>query len=168
MSPKSNRRMRRRTGCTGICPPRTHSLQRMRTSWRHASATGLRQSNRWFLRHCLAQRGHPSEAIAANTASLERGAPFDTSTADNRKLRLSYSGLHLLVAARSWCADDPLARQGTPQVCRDPAVRRLWPHASEAHHIRFAQPRALGRKVSDEYMVPVCRLHHRELHRLRR
>jgi hypothetical protein len=36
---------------------------------------------------------------------------------------------------------------------------------SEAHHIRFAQPRALGRKVSDEYMVPVCRLHHRELHR---
>ena len=36
---------------------------------------------------------------------------------------------------------------------------------SEAHHIRFAQPRALGRKVSDEYTVPLCRLHHRELHR---
>jgi hypothetical protein len=36
---------------------------------------------------------------------------------------------------------------------------------TEAHHIRFAQPRALGRKVSDEYTVPVCRLHHRELHR---
>jgi hypothetical protein len=36
---------------------------------------------------------------------------------------------------------------------------------SEAHHIRFAQPRAIGRKVSDEYTVPVCRLHHRELHR---
>jgi hypothetical protein len=36
---------------------------------------------------------------------------------------------------------------------------------SEAHHIRFAQPRALGCKVSDEYTVPVCRLHHRELHR---
>jgi hypothetical protein len=36
---------------------------------------------------------------------------------------------------------------------------------SEAHHLRFAQPRALGRKVSDEYTVPVCRLHHRELHR---
>ena len=35
---------------------------------------------------------------------------------------------------------------------------------SEAHHIRFAQPRAVGRKVSDEYTVPVCRLHHRELH----
>jgi hypothetical protein len=36
---------------------------------------------------------------------------------------------------------------------------------SEAHHLRFAQPRALGRKVSDEYTIPVCRLHHNELHR---
>ena len=36
---------------------------------------------------------------------------------------------------------------------------------SEAHHIHFAQPRALGRKASDEYTVPVCRLHHREFHR---
>ncbi len=35
---------------------------------------------------------------------------------------------------------------------------------TEAHHIRFAQPRALGRKVSDEFAVPVCRLHHRDLH----
>jgi hypothetical protein len=35
---------------------------------------------------------------------------------------------------------------------------------SEAHHIRCAQPRAIGRKVSDEYTVPVCRLHHRDLH----
>jgi hypothetical protein len=35
---------------------------------------------------------------------------------------------------------------------------------TEAHHIRFAQPLALGRKVSDEYTVPVCRLHHRDLH----
>jgi hypothetical protein len=36
----------------------------------------------------------------------------------------------------------------------------------EAHHIRFAQPSALGRRVSDEYTVPLCRLHHRELHRI--
>ena len=34
----------------------------------------------------------------------------------------------------------------------------------EAHHIRYAQPRALGRRVSDEFTVPLCRLHHRELH----
>ena len=37
---------------------------------------------------------------------------------------------------------------------------------SDAHHLRFAQPRALGRKVSDEYAVPLCRAHHREVHRM--
>jgi hypothetical protein len=36
---------------------------------------------------------------------------------------------------------------------------------TDPHHLRFAQPRALGRKVSDEFTVPVCRLHHREIHR---
>jgi hypothetical protein len=35
---------------------------------------------------------------------------------------------------------------------------------SQAHHLRFAQPRALGRKVSDEWAVPLCNLHHRALH----
>ena len=35
----------------------------------------------------------------------------------------------------------------------------------EAHHLRYAQPRALGRRVSDEFTVPLCRVHHRELHR---
>lgn len=35
---------------------------------------------------------------------------------------------------------------------------------SDAHHLRFAQPRALGMKVSDEYTVPLCREHHRQLH----
>jgi hypothetical protein len=36
---------------------------------------------------------------------------------------------------------------------------------ADAHHLRFAQHRALGRKVSDEFTVPLCRGHHREVHR---
>jgi hypothetical protein len=36
---------------------------------------------------------------------------------------------------------------------------------SDPHHLRFAQRRALGRKVSDEYAIPLCRSHHRALHR---
>ena len=36
---------------------------------------------------------------------------------------------------------------------------------SDPHHLTFTQPRALGRRVSDEFTVPICRLHHRELHR---
>jgi ERF superfamily len=35
---------------------------------------------------------------------------------------------------------------------------------SDAHHIRFMQPRALGRKVSDEFVAPLCRTHHRAVH----
>lgn len=42
-------------------------------------------------------------------------------------------------------------------VCRPPPC--------DAHHLKFAQPRALGRKVSDEFTVPLCRAHHHELHR---
>jgi hypothetical protein len=34
----------------------------------------------------------------------------------------------------------------------------------QAHHLRIAQPRALGRKVSDEFTVPLCPTHHHELH----
>jgi hypothetical protein len=35
----------------------------------------------------------------------------------------------------------------------------------DPHHLRFAQPRGFGLKVSDEFTVPLCRAHHRELHR---
>jgi hypothetical protein len=37
---------------------------------------------------------------------------------------------------------------------------------SDPHHLQFAQPRALGLKVSDEFTVPLCRNHHRQLHQL--
>jgi len=37
---------------------------------------------------------------------------------------------------------------------------------SDPHHLGFAQPRALGRKVSDEFVVPLCRTHHRAVHRV--
>ena len=36
----------------------------------------------------------------------------------------------------------------------------------DAHHLRFAQSRVLGRKVGDEFTVPLCRGHHREVHRV--
>jgi hypothetical protein len=38
---------------------------------------------------------------------------------------------------------------------------------SDPHHVGFTQPRALGRKVSDEFAVPLCRGHHRAVHRSR-
>jgi hypothetical protein len=36
---------------------------------------------------------------------------------------------------------------------------------SDPHHLRFMQPRAMGRRVSDEFAVPLCRTHHRAVHR---
>ena len=36
---------------------------------------------------------------------------------------------------------------------------------SDPHHLRFIQPSALGHRVSDEFTVPLCRVHHRDLHR---
>ena len=36
---------------------------------------------------------------------------------------------------------------------------------ADAHHLRFTQLRAMGRKVSDEFTVPLCRTHHRDNHR---
>jgi hypothetical protein len=35
---------------------------------------------------------------------------------------------------------------------------------ADAHHVRFAQPRAMSRKVGDDFTVPLCRKHHRDLH----
>ena len=35
---------------------------------------------------------------------------------------------------------------------------------SDPHHLRFAQPRAMARKVGDDFTVPLCRKHHRDLH----
>ena len=36
---------------------------------------------------------------------------------------------------------------------------------SDPHHLRQVQPAALGRKASDEFAVPLCRSHHRAVHR---
>jgi hypothetical protein len=46
-------------------------------------------------------------------------------------------------------------------VASQPCLRQ----PSDPHHLRFMQPRAMGRRVSDEFAVPLCRTHHRAVHR---
>lgn len=36
---------------------------------------------------------------------------------------------------------------------------------AQAHHLKFAQSRSMSLKVSDEYTVPLCNVHHDQLHR---
>ncbi len=84
-------------------------------------------------------RAAPAEAHDLPSSATPPGAPF-------RKPVRARNKAHLLFVASQPCL-----------ICqRSPC---------DAHHLKFAQPRSLGRKVSDEFTVPLCREHHHELHR---
>jgi hypothetical protein len=90
-----------------------------------------------------AQSPHPATANTQESSPIESGIGRGRIAAKTIRLRDKDH--------RKFVASQPCL------VCgRSPA---------DPHHLRFAQPRALGRKVSDEFIVPVCRVHHRELHR---
>ena len=79
-------------------------------------------------------------------STLSEPASIDKSALSIPEPRRVRDGAHLKFVSKQPCL-----------VCgRQPA---------DAHHLRFAQHPALGRKVSDEFTVPLCRGHHREVHR---
>ena len=91
----------------------------------------------------------PLPATAAGTeAALQPSLPGqpEAGLAHPKELPRKRSKAHLLFVRDQPC----LVCQQTP---------------CDAHHLKFAQPRALSRKVSDEFTVPLCRAHHQELHR---
>ncbi len=86
-----------------------------------------------------------AKSNGAGRQSSNNGAPVDKSVLAIGAPRRIRDKEHLKFVASQPCL-----------VCgRSPA---------EAHHLRFAQPRAIGRKVSDEWTVPLCATHHRALH----
>src|SRR5215813_14209717 len=98
--------------------------------------------------------------IEALPASVEDSQGIDT---DNTANQLQPKGIDksvLEVSAPRRYRNKEHLRYVTLQPClvcaRKPA---------DAHHLRFVQPRALGRKTSDEFAVPLCRIHHRAAHR---
>ena len=71
--------------------------------------------------------------------------------------------------------DKSVLKFGEPRRYRNKAHLRFVAQQSclvcgrkpcDPHHLRFMQPRALGLKVSDEFTVPLCRVHHRAVHRI--
>ncbi len=85
----------------------------------------------------------PLAGIGSETPDIER---IDKSVLAFPEPRRQRNKIHLRFVAKQPCL-----------VCaRQPC---------DAHHLRFAQSRGLGLKVSDEFSVPLCRGHHRELHR---
>jgi hypothetical protein len=97
----------------------------------------------------VAQRVVPDGGAARGTAEQSEGnsaTPVDKSTLAIAAPRRYRNREHLRAIIKMPC-----------MVCgRKP---------SDPHHLRYAQPRALGRKASDEFVVPPCRMHHREVHR---
>lgn len=87
-------------------------------------------------------------ATSGTEAALQPAlsAPHEVGLAHPKEPLRKRSKVHLLFVREQPC----LVCQQTP---------------SDAHHLKFAQPRTLGRKVSDEFTIPLCRAHHHELHR---
>jgi hypothetical protein len=97
-----------------------------------------------------------SDAVADQTGS-EAGASSKTSTRAKKQSRRDVvRALGKAVRRRDKDHRKFVLRQPCLVCGRVP---------SDPHHLTFTQPRALGRRVSDEFTVPVCRVHHRELHR---
>jgi ERF superfamily len=90
--------------------------------------------------------GESSAPIQAHTETGAAPVKIDKSVLAISELRRHRDKAHLKFVASRPCL-----------ICeRSP---------TDAHHVRFAQPRAMGRKVSDEFTVPLCRVHHRDNHR---
>jgi hypothetical protein len=103
------------------------------------------------------------QAFEARVASFEKERPEDRGDPDEANPSSEAVG------------DDGAARLMIPKTRRKRDKAHLQYVASkpclvcgrspaDAHHLRFSEPRALGRKVSDEFTVPLCRAHHRQAH----
>jgi len=97
--------------------------------------------------HCsVSQIAGPQETVAPGNTDADRAKGIDKSTLAVAAPRRYRSREHLRYVMQQPCL-----------VCgRKP---------SDPHHLRYMQPRALGRKASDEFTVPLCRVHHRAAHR---
>ena len=98
------------------------------------------------------------KAFAGKLAPIHPAEPGDQSLSDKTGIEIEKSVLAFPEPRRI------RDRDHIQYVIKQPCLicgRR----PSDPHHLRFAQSRALGRKVSDEFTVPLCRAHHREIHR---
>jgi hypothetical protein len=111
---------------------------------------------------------------------LSELAPSATAEAADDAAPSTDVGAHATLAKGSGDLDQPngINKSGlvlaTPRRYRNPEhLRYVAQQAclicgrkqSDPHHLRYLQPRALGRKASDEFAVPLCRSHHRAVHR---
>ena len=135
-------------------PPRTASRRPMPSLWRTPLNTGYRSSHRprpWKPQTTLLQQLvlsvlAPMRRVAKGNDDLDQAEGIDKSVLVIATPRRYRNREHLRYVAQQACL-----------ICGR--------KQSDPHHLRYLQPRALGRKVSDEFAVPLCRSHHRAVHR---
>ena len=120
----------------------------------------------------LTARSAPTDTGGAETANKGEGADVSQGRADNNE-----KSPPLIAFTQSFAAeaiDKSELVHPEPRRIRDKDHLRFVAKQpclvcgrmpADPHHLRFAQHRALGRKVSDEWVVALCRGHHREVHR---
>jgi hypothetical protein len=110
-------------------------------------------------------KGAAIAPIAPTAASAQAAAPQDSAAGNSSRKREPDTGGPI---------DKSVLAVGAPRRYRNREHLRTIAtqpclicgrKPSDPHHLRYAQPRALGRKASDEFAVPLCRMHHREVHR---
>jgi Rad52/22 family double-strand break repair protein len=114
---------------------------------REALTTQQQNESKGTGQHHTAVSTHASGEAQANTSTTHtrRNAGIDKSVLALSEPKRLRDKNHLKYVASHPCL-----------ICgRQPA---------DPHHLRFAQLRAIGMKVSDEFTVPLCRSHHRNLH----
>jgi Rad52/22 family double-strand break repair protein len=117
---------------------------------------GLAQSLVAHLKHCaigLVKPSNQREGLTHQTDSL----PGSSGTDAKQRLKIDKSLLTLSEPKRLRSKDH--LRFVAHQPCLICGRR-----PSQAHHVRYAQPRGLRLKVSDEFTVPLCAIHHTENH----
>jgi hypothetical protein len=128
------------------------TVRALNRSLKDGNQAGLAQSLVAHLKQCmitLAKTSNGNEALTSHSVQsrvhVRPGPKIDKSVLTLSEPKRLRSKEHLRFIARQPCL-----------ICgRAP---------SQAHHIRYAQPKGLSLKVSDEFTVPVCAIHHTEIH----
>jgi hypothetical protein len=117
------------------------------------------------------------EAFRSRMTVLEDGSAADKQSADpigKEPAPIGRQDRGLRAGPESFSIDKAMLAFPEPRRLRDKAHLKFVSkqpclvcgrQPADAHHLRLAQHPALGRKVSDEFTVPLCRVHHREVHR---
>ena len=153
----SSRRPAARLPCSPPCSTRQSGSQQPRAGFHPDDTTPIPRPSRYYGRRQSAPVSEHFRNERRQLAPTPAAPPFAPAAPDLLPGRIDKSVLTIAEPKR--LRDKAHLKFVASQPC---LVCGRQP--SDPHHLRFAQPRAIGMKVSDEFTVPLCRGHHRQLH----